>query len=253
MSTTYSLGGISKLPTTRDKLQGYTEVFFYNPTHSTCRARVTAYFEQREPVPIDEPIVIGSQKSDVLVMPDWKPDLFQDVGFWALKLETDTVLDCVVIQIPCQYSQMAQEPTFKGGVSHLLGTGLHTQWHYADGLWLNWTAYFKGDISRAPFPFNELEYYYFLNPGEQDARVDMTIQYRNIEHCTFHLNVPAGRVYAWCNYEKIPYNQPYGVKVVSSQPISTTSARYIYALGGFEEWGINLHCGMPAATGPITA
>ncbi|MGQ9683453.1 MAG: hypothetical protein ACUVX9_13005 [Anaerolineae bacterium] len=253
MGTYYSMGGISKLPTTSDKLDGWTEVFLYNPTSTLCRARITAYFEDREPVTLDPAEEIKPQNSHLLVMPRWHPEVFNDAGFWALKLETNTALDPIVIQVMKPYEDMAKDTTFKGGVSNLLPCQLHREWYFADGLWLNWTDYLKGDIAKAPFPFNELEYYYFLNPGDRPAQVDMTLQFRRLEPMTFHLKVPARRLLAWCNWGKIPYNQPYGVKVASTEPIATTSVRYIYGLRGFDEWGIQLHCAMPAKPGPWTA
>lgn len=256
MHTYYALGGISKLPTTPDRLNGWTEVFFYNPTPEACRARITGYFENRDPIDFDKEVIVKPYDSGLFMMPDtgdfaFYPEIFADVGFWGLKFETSTTLDIVIIQVIGPREKMGEQTTYKGGVSHFLANGLSKQWHFADGLWLNWTAALKGDIARAPFPFNELEYYFFLNPSSELAKVDMTLQFRKLEPMTVHLKVPAGRVYAWCNFEKIPYNQAYGVKVVSDQPIATTSVRYIYSLKGFEDWGINLHCGMPPQAGPI--
>jgi hypothetical protein len=255
--TYYALGGISKLPTTPDRLSGWTEVFFYNPTSSVCHAKITGYFEQRETITFDQEITVKPFDNGLFVMPDqgelaFFPEIFEDVGFWGLKFNTSTTLDIIVIQINGTSEKLKEQTTFKGGVSHLLAGGLSQQWHFADGLWLNFTGALKEKIAKGPFPFNELEYYFFLNPSPATAKVGMTLQFRNQEPMNLHLEVPSGRVYAWSNYEKIPCNQAYGVKVLSSQPIATTSARYIYSLEGFEDWGINLHCGMPPQAGPIT-
>jgi hypothetical protein len=229
-------------------LTGATEMVLYNPTEEPCQATLTVYFLEHEPYTF-EPIDVPAERNVGLTMPEWDPTVFEDVGFWGARVVSTTPLVAVLSDTLMYYHE---NDTFKGGSTHFLGTKLNKQWHFADGLWLEWKRFHKGDVSKAPFPFNEIEYYYFLNPGPREAKVDMTLQYRFIEHTTFHLRVPAERVYVWCNYEKIPYNQAYGVKVVSTEPISTASTRFIYGVNGLEEWGLTPHTGMPAEPGPIT-
>jgi hypothetical protein len=257
MPTYYTLGGISKRPTTPDRLCGWTEVFFYNPTSLPCQATITGYFEQLDSITFDREIKVAPFDNGLFVMPDggdmgFYPELFKDVGFWGLRFDTSTILDIVTIQINGAKDELIKKNTFKGGVSHLLAGELSTQWHFADGYWLYFTGELKEKIAKGPFPFNELEVYYFLNPNPESAKVDLILQFRNLEPQTIHLEVPAGRVSIWRNDGQIPYNQPYGVTILASLPIATTSARYIYSLEGFSDWGINLHCGMPPQVGPIT-
>ncbi len=251
----YLVAGLSHTPTTPDKVDGWTEVFIYNPTHSTNEVQVTAYFADRPPFVFPERYHIPPQTSVLPVMPDVDEKLgaqiFGDAGFWGLKLESSHRLDPILIQVLHPFKTMPEEPAFKGGVSHFIGMQLHPQWHFADGLWLNWTAALNGEIEKAPFPFNELEYYFFLNPHEKDAQVEMTLQFRSRKKMVILIAIPAGRCISWCNYEIVPYNEAYGVKVTASLPVAAASARYIYSLKGFEDWGINFHCGMPAEPGPI--
>lgn len=243
----YVSSGICKKPLAQGDLAGSTRVVLCNPMDLACQVEMTVYFQDREPHTC-EPIEVGPQRNALLVMPDVAPAVFEDCGFWGARFVSTRP---VIVDLVDGLSYHHADDTFQGGCTNFLGTHLHPQWYFADGLWLEWKRFHQGDTSKAPFPFNEIEYYHFLNPGPRDAKVDMTLQYRNLEHTTFHLAVPAHRVYVWCNYEKIPYNQPYGVKVVSTEPISTSSTRYIYGLNGFEEWGLHTHCGMPAEPGPM--
>lgn len=249
----YGLAGLSQEVTTPDKLAGWTEVFIYNPTRSLNEVRVTAYFENRDPYLLPQTYTIAPQTSGLLVLPEVAPEIFTNVGFCALGFESSKHLDPIMIQLNGSQATLKEKSAFKGGVSHFLGISLHTEWHFVDGLWLEWKRFYQGDASKAPFPFNELEYYFFLNPSKKEANVDMKLLFRNLEPTTLHFIVSAGRCIHWCNYENIPYHQPYAVKVVSSEPVAASSARYIYGLNGLDEWGINLHCGMPAEPGPYTA
>jgi hypothetical protein len=248
---TYVSGGLCRRPRRRDVLDGYTELLLYNPTDQSSTVTMTAYFERRAPH-VFAPFELAAETNVVLVAPTMDRAVFEDCGFWGARFESSTPLIAVLISLVGDLGNPCPDPMFKGGATHFLGTDLHTQWHFADGLWLDWKRAYNGDVSKAPFPFNELEYYYFLNPGPQDAAVEMTLQYRNLAHTTMQLTVPSGRTSGWCNFEQVPYNQPYGVSVRSSEPITTTSVRYIYGLNGFDDWGLNIHIGMPAEPGPIT-
>jgi hypothetical protein len=231
-----------------DDIIGSSEIVLYNPAASACQTEMTVYFMDRPPYTF-APLTIEPERNFQLTLPDWAPEVFEDCGFWGARFRSSGPL---IVNLVDGFSYDHEDDTFKGGCTNILGAALATQWHFADGLWLEWTRFHKGDTSKAPFPFNEIEYYYFLNPGPRDARVDMTLQYRYLEHTTFHLRVPAERLFVWRNFEKIPYNQPYGVKVVSSEPIATSSTRFIYGLHGFDQWGLHTHCGMPPEPGPIT-
>jgi hypothetical protein len=244
----YMVSCVCHKPVKPLEIWGITEVILYNPTPERCQTVMTAYFENRPPYTF-APIEVAPERNMLLVMPNLDPAVFTDCGFWGARFESTTPL--VVDQIEGFYLEHPDD-TFKGGCTNVLGMKLHKEWHFADGFWLEHKRNLKGDIAKAPFPFNEIEYYYFLNPGSRDAKVDMTLRFRRIEHITFHLTVPAEREFVWCNYEKIPYHQPYAVKVVSTEPIATTSTRMIYGLNGFEDWGLTTHCAMPAEPGPIT-
>lgn len=245
---TYISNGCAKTATKVGDMRGGQELLLYNPTSVPCQATMTAYFENRPPHTLG-PMEVPAKANILRLVPKMDMAVFGDCGFWGAEFESNTYLVADPIG---GMSYHHPDATFGGGCPTFWSTDLHDQWHYADGLWLEWKRYYKGDLSKAPFPFNELEYYYFLNPGRKDAAVDMTLQFRNMEHATFHLKVPAERVRVWCNYEKIPYNQPYGVKIVATEPITTSSVRYIYGLNGFEEWGLKAHCAMYPVPGPIT-
>jgi len=246
----YLSSGLCRQQTRPDALDGMVELFLYNPGDQPSQATVTIYFEDRPPHTLP-PLEIPPLNRRLLVMPDMDRALFEDCGFWGARIVGTTPL--LTLLIAGTLFDGTAGRAYEGGVSHFLGTGLHHHWYFADGLWLEWKRFYSGDLSKAPHPYNELEYYYFLNPGPRDTEVRLTLQFRDLEPTTLRLAVPAKRVAVWCNYEQVPFNQPYGVTVVSTEPISTTSVRYIYALSGFAEWGLNLHAAMPAEPGPITA
>jgi hypothetical protein len=145
-----------------------------------------------------------------------------------------------------------QARRFAGGCTNFHGTKLAKEWRFYDGLWLEWNKALKGDLSKAPFPFNELEYYYFLNPNLKDAEVTMTLRFRELPPQVLRFTVPAERAYMWSNLEQVPFNKGHTIKVESSQPITTSAVRYIYDLTGFEPWGMTVHGSMPAVPGPIS-
>ena len=246
---TYVAGGFCGKAQKPLDLEGFIEMMLYNPTTTPCQATMTAYFEKGEPHTF-APVEVPPEGNHLLVMPSFAPDVFEDCGFWGARFQSNTPLVADLISGVGHYHP---DDSFKGGCVMSLGNALNNEWHFADGLWLEWNRFYKGDLSKAPFPFNEIEYYYFLNPGDRPAKADMTLRFRNIEHVTFHLQVPAQRVLTWCNFEKIPYVQPYAAKVMSDEPVFTTSTRYIYGLTGFEEWGVYTHCAMPAKPGPYTS
>ncbi len=245
---TYVAGGCCKRAEKPLDLAGFIELMLFNPTDRPCQTTMTVYFEDREPHTF-APIAVAANSNHLLVMPDFDRAVFENCGFWGAGFASTTPL---VADIIGGVSHYHPDDSFQGGCVMALGDRLNREWHFADGFWLEHYRNLKGDISKAPFPFNEIEYYYFLNPGPCDAKVDMTLRFRRIEHITFHLRVPAQRVLTWCNFEKIPYHQPYGVKVAASEPIMTTSTRFIYGLNGFQEWGVQTHCAMPAKAGPFT-
>jgi hypothetical protein len=241
---------ICKRPTEENPLAGTTEIVLYNPTEKLCQVEMTVYFQDRDPHTF-APIEVVPEHNLQLIMPEMDPAVFEDCGFWGARFLSTTPL---VVDVRDGLSYYHEDDSYKGGCTSFLGTKLHKQWLWGNGLWLEWKLYYKGDLSKAPWPFNELEYYYFLNPGPRDAQVAMRLEYQRagLEPTTFHLTVPAERVYVWCNLHKVLYNQRYTTRVISTKPITTSSVRYIYGLSGFEEWGMNEHMTRPAEPWPIT-
>jgi len=247
----YLSSGFCHTPTAEDSRGGITELVLYNPTPEPSEATMTAYFADQDRAPHTlVPVQVAPETNARVVMPDMAPEVFANCGYWGAKVLSTTplmvnVIDGVCIQIG--------EPMFSGGRTNFRGTKLHAQWHFPDGLWLEWNKFYQGAIARAPFPFNELEHYHFLNPHPRDAEVDMTLQFRGGEQTTLHFTVKSERVFVWENVDKVPYNKGFGVKIVSSEPISTAAVRYIYGLSGLDEWGMQAHCAMWGVPGPITA
>jgi hypothetical protein len=249
MYENYLSSGFSHQATKEDPRRGFAELRLYNPTPQPCEATMTVYFVDQEPQTLPPIPVEGRGYACFNDMPTMAPEVFTDCGFWGAKFLSTTPL--IVIRIG-GVRIMPEKPRFRGGAMNFHGTKLHKEWHFPNGVWRDWNRYYDGDPSKAPNPFNEMESYHFLNPNPQNAEVAMTLRYRELEPTTMHFTVSAERVFVWENMEKIPNNQPYAVKIVSSEPISTAGVRYIYGLRGLDEWGMQVHCHMYGVPGPIT-
>lgn len=97
------------------------------------------------------------------------------------------------------------DASLTGGVTHFLGTDLHPLWYLPNGVWRT----HQGETEENPLvppPFSEFEITYCLNPGQRDAKVAMTLQYRNLDHVTLDFTAPAERLLTWNNYEQVPVN-----------------------------------------------
>jgi hypothetical protein len=243
----YLSSGFCHEPTAEDPRGGVTELVLYNPTSKVSEATLTVYFEDREPCSLSS-ITVQAETNALAVMPRVAPEVFADCGFWGARVLSTTPL---VLNVIGGVHITRGKRTFSGGVTNFRGTKLHHQWHFPDGLWLEWKKFHQGDVAKAKFPFNELEHYHFLNPHPRDAEVTMTLQFRTREQTTMHFTVKAERMFIWENIEKVPHNRPYGVKIVSSESISTSAVRYVYGLHGLEEWGMQVHCAMWGVPGPL--
>jgi hypothetical protein len=145
------------------------------------------------------------------------------------------------------------DASLTGGVTHFLGTDLHPLWYLPNGVWRT----HQGETEENPLvppPFSEFEITYCLNPGQRDAKVAMTLQYRNLDHVTLDFTAPAERLLTWNNYEQVPVNQPYGVKIAASEPIAVSAVRYVYDPRGLAEKGIfcSARSCSPAASPALT-
>jgi hypothetical protein len=142
------------------------------------------------------------------------------------------------------------DASLTGGVTHFLGTGLDTLWTFPNAIWRTQPARVV-DNPLVPPPFCEFELIYLLNPGPRDAQVTLTLQYRNLSPATLALTVPAERVLTWGNQDQVEPDQPYAVQIAASDPISTSSVRYLHDPAGRAAKGVFVRCGMPAVPGPI--
>jgi len=244
---TYLSSGYCHEAAANDPRHGIAELVLYNPLPAPCAATVTAYFQERAPHTLP-PVQVQPETNALLILPRDAPAIFTDCGFWGARVASVTPL---VVNGIDGVNVTVGGPMFSGACTTFRGTKLHHEWHYPDGLWLEWNKHYKGDLSKAPFPFNELEHYHFLNPHPRDAHVEMTLRFTQHEQTTLRFAVPAERVLVWDNLDKVPFNRGYGVKIVADQPISTSAVRYIYGLRGVDEWGMHVHCAMYGVPGPI--
>ncbi len=234
-------------PSKEDPRRGAAELVLYNPTPDPCQATMTVYYTDRPPRTLP-PIAVRPETNELVVMPGLAPDAFTDCGFWGARIVSTTPL---MLNLIDGVRIVVEKPRFRGGCTNFHGTKLHKEWHIPDCLWLEWNLALKGDLARAPWPFNELEHLHILNPNPRPAEVDIAFRYRKLEHTTMHVTIPAERVWQWENKDKVPFNQSYSLKIVSSEPVSAAEVRYIYGLRGLDEWGMTVHCAMYGVPGPF--
>ncbi len=243
----YISSGFTHKANAEDPRNGFGELVLYNPTPEPSEAVMTVYFTDRDPQTLP-PISVKPETNALVVMPGLAPEVFTDCGFWGARVHSTTPL---MLNFIDGVRIIAKRLRFRGGCTNFHGTKLHTEWHFPDCLWLDWKRTYDGDLSKAPYPYNELEYVHILNPGAQDVDVAMTLLYRNLEPETRHFTISAERVWVWSNFEQVPFNQPYATRLVASAPVSASIVRYNYGLDGFDDWGMTVHCAMYGVPGPI--
>jgi hypothetical protein len=82
--------------------------------------------------------------------------------------------------------------------------------------------------------------------------VTLGLQYRNLPAGALELAVGAERVLAWRNDGQVTPNEPYAVRITSSEPVSASAVRYLHDPAGLAQRSVFVRCAMPAVAGPIT-
>jgi hypothetical protein len=241
----YLPSGFIHNPTSQDPRWGLPEIVFYNPTPQPCEAIMTVYFSERSPIKLPM-ISIKAETNQLIVLPDYAPTLVTDAGWCGFKIQSTTPL---LINQVNGLRIMSPDPQFRGGCTNFHGRKLSSTWRIPDGLWLEWNKHFQGDLSKAPFPFNESEFYHFLNPHPHDVEVEMIIRYRRKEPEGHKILLKAERVWVWDNMDQVEPVHGYTIFIESSTPIAVEAVRNIYGLRGLDEWGLTVHCAMYAISG----
>lgn len=234
-------------PTPEDRRSGAPEIVLYNPTPQACEAALTVYYTDRDPATLPS-VPVKAETNALLMLPQAAPGLLRHVGFVGFKVDSSTPL---MVNLINGVRLSVPQPRYRGGCTNFHGTKLDREWRVPDGLWLEWNKRFDGDLSKAPFPFNELEHYHFLNPHPRDVEMEMIIQYRSKEPVTRHVTLKAERVWVWDNLGQVDWVHGYTVRALASEPIAVEAIRYIYGLTGLDEWGMTVHCAMYAIPGPV--
>ncbi len=240
MYTSYLCGGFCHQPTTQNPQRGRADLAVYNPGDTLVDVSLTIYFTDRPPAALPV-FTVAPGVNRIFRFPEELPQIFADCGFWGAKSEASSP---VILSLTSGFNQVGQKEWLAGGATIQHGTNLDTVWQFPDGLWLEWVKHFGGDKSKSPFPFNEIEHYFVLNPHDQDIHINLVLQYQHIEPVTMQYPVKAQSVFVWDNFEKVAYVKNYCMKIQSSQPVACSAVRYIYDLDGFAPWGIQVHCAM---------
>lgn len=248
MHTYYACNGFCNEATAVDSRYGFNEVVLYNPAKTPASVKLRVYFSDRDPIYWERKILVKAETNELLVFPDMDPDIFRNCGHWGAQYESTHPL---LINHICLDGIEHPQSTYKGGVQSVMGTPLSKEWYYADGVFLDWVRFHNGDYSKIPFPFHETEVYYFLNPNREPAQIQIELQYRNLDMQTVSLQVDPERLGSWSTLDQLPPCEPFGVKIVSDQPIATSYVRYVYGLQGLDEWGMHVHFALAGTPGPI--
>ena len=240
----YIANGFCREATADDPRRGFSELRFWNPTPWDSTVRMTVYYADKPPADLP-PSTIKAGGNPLLVFPQDHPEFFRNVGPWGMRLVSDTPL--IVDHIcGCGRQGPPENVKFSGGVNDSLAQSrLARLWYFGDGLALAW------EPDKAPFPFNEFEWYHILNPSKQDAHVAMKCYYARGPEETYAYTVGAERVLLIDNYGMVQTNNPFGIRFVSDVPIVVESERFIYGLHGTEEWGAHVHCPRPGVPAPL--
>ena len=243
----YLPSGYCHRPTDKDPRRGFGELVLHNLAAEPCQAVMTVYFAARPPAVL-APVAVGPETNELVIMPDLAPEVFSDCGFWGIRVVSNTPL---MLNLINSVRIMPDPPKYRGGTTNWHGVRPNREWFFPDGLWLERSQIEEGEYGAAHFPHNEFEYYFYLNPNHEPARVTMMLQYRNLDPMPVHLTVPAERVLVWENRGKVARNEPYAVHVTSSLPVAANACRYVYGLKGIEEWGQQVHHCIFGVPGPI--
>jgi hypothetical protein len=234
----YACNGFCNQPDGQDDRYGLSELVLYNPNGAPADVHMTLYFEDAPPVELDEQITVPPGSNVLRVFPEDLPELLANRGHWGARYRSTQRLIVNAITLDGIHHPDAR---YQGGVESVMATPLSREWYYADGVQLDWVKHHRGDASKAPFPFNELEYYHFLNPNSEPVSLTIDLQYRSLPHDSIQLTVPAQRVATWNAGQHAANCEAFGVRIDSDAPIATSYVRYVYGLDGIDEWGMHVH------------
>lgn len=240
----YIANGYCREATADDARRGMSELRFWNPTQWDSEVKMRVYYSDAPPGDIP-PFTIEAGGNPLLVFPRDHTELFKDVGPWGMRIISDTPL---MLDHICSCGRKGPDDNvqFAGGVNDSLAkTRLSRLWYFGDGLALIW------EPDKAPFPFNEFEWYHILNPNPTDAHVTMQCCYERGDEEKYSYTVAAERVLLIDNYQMVRTNNAFGIRFISDVPIVVESERFIYGLHGMEEWGAHVHCPRPGVPAPL--
>lgn len=246
---TYQGSGACFTPTEADRRWGISELVIYNPAPIKIEVNLTIYFTEREPYTM-EPVIVKPETNELIIFPDVNHEIFANCGFFGVKAESDYPI--LLNMVGGFQIHQGEYPKYRGGCINFHGTKLDTTWRIPDGLWLEWNLSTKGDLSKAGFPFNESELYFFLNPHPFDVEMEMLIEYRRSEHELLHFTLPAERNFVWDNLGKVHFHNGYAIRTKTSASIHASAVRNLYGLTGIGEWGLTVHCAMHGIPGEIS-
>lgn len=246
-SVCYIANGYSRNATEQDRRYGRGELRIFNPTQFDTSVYVKVYFENKPPVDLPAHELDAHSNKLLLVIPKKFPEIFNDVGAWGARIVSDVPVIVDHILGGGIASPQPNDTRFRGGVSDQLAqTRTSSVWYFGDGFRLHYA-----EPDKAPYPFNEIEWYHILNPNKRDADVTMHCLYGEDRVDVFTFRVNAERVKLISNEDIVRPNIPYGIKFTSNEPVVIQSERLIYGLHSKDEWGMHMHTARPGLPGPL--
>jgi len=235
-----------------DRWVGMSELRMFNPSTLPTRIDITLYFDNKDPVQLDESKIDPLKNDFIMVIPGNLAQHFEKSNAWGMRIVSDVpiMVDHILVAGvagPGDKSLMGNY-TLKGGVSNQLAQPrAATEWYFGDGYELVYQH-----ESTAPFPFNEFEWYHILNPGPEDTEVTLHCYYDNGEYDAFEFLVKSQRVRIVSNRGLVRTNHAYGMIVTSTKPIVVQAERFIRDFHEFQDWGAWIHNSRPGVPAPFT-
>lgn len=246
----YIANGFCRRADAVDRREGFSELRIFNPLPSPVELRMKLFYADRPPVDLP-PFRVAGYGNPLLVFPDspWEKmpyrEYFENCGAWGMRIvsETPLIMDHYLsagIQGP------PDKIKYRGGVADTLAIPrLSRLWYFSDGIKI-----VQPDLSTAPFPFNEYEWYHILNPNPDPARIRVQMFRWDGRREEETLVVPPERVLFYDNFDRFDSTIGFGMRFISDRPIALAAERMIYG-ENLDDWGAYIHCSRPAAPAPL--
>ena len=220
---------------------GMSEMRIRNLGAQPTRVRQTLYFCDRAPFDLPE-IEVGPLGGPYREFPRDLPPELREAGPWGSRIASDTPLAFVHISL-ARRNGRREEKQFAGGCAFQLARAeLSRRWIFPDCFKMIMPP------ENPRFPMSQYEWYHFLNPSRDAARLRITVADDSGVRNSRELVLPGERVCFLDDIELVPgdWGACY-LEVQSDRPILAEGERAIFSPAGPLDWGVIIGCASPGA------